>query len=160
MFNFNLDAMSSKWTQNSAAQKLLDEKFRIGQITTDTKPKKLWQENSEFQKFKLATFCTHLHKAKMKHGGNLDAMVEFSGSTNKDDDSNDDSQHYKTDLHNNSPKKQKADTAYIKPWYKKMVIGTFISLLLGLTLLPGLNILMFLFCFQRAFLITLSIQLM
>ena len=32
MFNFNLDAMSSKWTQNGAAKKLLDEKFVLDRL--------------------------------------------------------------------------------------------------------------------------------
>ena len=78
--------MAQTWKTNGAAQKLLNVRFTTGEYNNDSKPKVIWESHPEFQKFKLATFRTHLNKTKARVGANLGSIVVSKTKTEDEDD--------------------------------------------------------------------------
>ena len=68
--------MDKTWKTNVPAQKLLNVRFTTGKYNNESKPKVIWESHPEFQKFKLATFRTHLNKTKARVGANL-YLIKF-----------------------------------------------------------------------------------
>ena len=72
-----------KWNATCEGQKLLDSKFKSGELHQNSRPKDTWEQSEVFKKYKLATFRTHLHKMKTKYGGAI--IPHVSGATDGTD---------------------------------------------------------------------------
>lgn len=57
-----------KWTQDCAAQLKLEELFRNGSISNDTKPCELKQKYQEFNVFQPQIFRAHFNQTRAKMG--------------------------------------------------------------------------------------------